>query len=239
MNKPNAWDYLRRGDPEQGIELAREAYGHSKSPSHIMELGIAHLWTSDYKSAERHFQDAIRTHPFTVSSFYEMAGAAAWCADDPSKAVRYWQDGLKSQFADAGVAISLPLLLFVASILRPSVFPRKEAEQILKKQLENPRAESWPGALAEFVLGQIDQGSLEQSCIGKRERTTLHRRWQAQFFEDVFEFARGNLGREVFRELLRRAADTSQPEWAEEGNFLTLLWSAEFFIARHEAGKPG
>jgi hypothetical protein len=34
---------------------------------------------------------------------------------------------------------------------------------------------------------------------------------------------------------MERMADTSGPEWAEERNFLGLLWSEEFFVARHEA----
>ena len=237
MEGSKHWQLVRYGNAEEGLELMREAHRRDPSASHVMRLGAGYLWASNYKAAEKHFQDAIRTHSFTISSFYEMEGAASWCADDPDRAVRVWQEGLGSQFADAGVAIILPLLLFVASVLRPNVFSRKKAEQILKKQLENPRAESWPGPLADFVLGRIDEEILEQRCVHKRERTTLHRRWQAQFYEDVIEFARGNLEQTLFRGLMQRTADTSRPEWAEEGNFLTLLWSPEFFIARHEASR--
>jgi tetratricopeptide (TPR) repeat protein len=135
------WHYLRHGNRERGLALAREAYARKPNPSHIMELGVAYLWVGDYISAGAHFQNAIESEPFSTSSFFEMAGVACWCADNPIKAIAHWQNGLSSQFADAGVALSLPLLLLVGSILRPKVFSQEEAERILKNQLrESTRA---------------------------------------------------------------------------------------------------
>ena len=236
MEATRHWHLVRYGNAEDGIALMREAYQREPSASHAMRLGAAYLWLGNYKAAGEHFHNAIQSHPFTISSFYEMAGTASWCLDDASGAVEQWRKGLGSQFADAGVAISPPLLLFAASVLRPRAFSRTEAKRILKRQLEDPRSDDWPGPLAEYVLGRIDEEVLVERCTHKRERTTLHRRWQAQFYEDVVGVDRGSLEQEIFRELMRRATDTSQPEWEEERNFLTLLWSAEFFIARHEAG---
>lgn len=231
------WHLVRYGNVEEGLALMLEAYQQEPSASHVMRLGAAYLWLGRYDAAEKHFQNAIETDPLTTSSFFEMAGTASWCGGDPNKAVKYWHEGLGSQFADAGVAISLPLLLFVASILEAKVLSREEAEQILKKQLEDPRAEDWPGPLAEFVLGRIDEETLAERCIYKKEHTTLRRRWRAQFYEDVVGFDRGDLDSQIFRELMRRASDTSLPEWAEERKFLALLWSPEFYIARHEANR--
>src|SRR5215813_14230400 len=118
------WDLLRQGKIEEGLTVARTE--HARDP-HLMkmDLGIAYLWTRDYQSAAEHFQHLIDIEPFTVDKHFEMAGVARWCADDPKTAVEYWHEGVGSQFADSGVAITLPLLLFVASVLRPTVYSRK------------------------------------------------------------------------------------------------------------------
>lgn len=237
MSSQNAWALLRQGDLEQGLALMREAYIRDPTTSQIMRLGVGYLWAEDYQAAWKHFQDAIQKYPLSISAFYGMAGAAKWCLDQPDAAVAHWHEGLDARHADGGIGIHLPLLLLVASILRPSIFPRSEAQQILSIRINDPRANYWPGPLAKFVLGLIDERTLSQMCIGKSERETLHQKWLARFYESLLEFDGGRMHVTELKTAMRRAADTSQPEWAEERNFLRLLWSEEFFIARREASS--
>jgi hypothetical protein len=116
----NPWHLLRYGDAEQALALLRRVYARQSTPSHIMELGVAYLWTGDYDSARAHFNDAIRKFPRSMSSFYGMAGVAEWCMGECAAAVGDWRAGLNARFADAaGLGIRLPLLLFTASVLAP------------------------------------------------------------------------------------------------------------------------
>jgi tetratricopeptide (TPR) repeat protein len=112
------WQLLRYGDAERGLALLREAYMRQRSSSHIMELGVAYLWTGDYASASAHFRSAIEEFPRHASSFYGMSGVSHWCLGESNAAVADWLTGLKAQYSEtAGLGIRLPLLLFSASIL--------------------------------------------------------------------------------------------------------------------------
>lgn len=236
MTGQNPWDLLRHGRVEQGLVPLRRAYERKQSPSHIMELGIAYLFAGDYQAGWEHFQSAIKRFPYSMSSFYGMAGAAKWCVDDPDAAVKYWHMGLDAKFADGAGGIQLPLLLWSASVVRLGAFPRDEAETILRKRIETVRAANWPGPLARFALGLLDEKTLGQlATAGSMRDAPPHRKWLARFYGRVFELGRLNLSLAEFRESMRPLADTSRPEWHNERDFLGLMWTEEFFVARHEA----
>jgi len=214
----------------------REGYAHAPDASHIMQLGVAYLWVKDYHAAWDHFQHAIQMHRHTVDLFYGMAGVAQWCMDEPDAAVKHWQSGLDAEYADGAGGIHLPLLLFIASILRPATFSRNEAEQLLKKRARDPRVKNWPGPLAKFVLTLLSEEALEEMSKEKAGREiSPSRKWLIEFYKNVLELGRGNLKPERFKKQMERIVDTTQPEWLDEGNFLRLLWNEEFFIGRHEA----
>ena len=236
----STWDLLRNESLERGLSQLREAYARKPNASHIMELGVAYLWAGDFRTAANHFQQALKNHPHTTSGFYGMAGVARWCLDEPNVAVEQWHTGLGAQYADtAGAGIHLPLLLYVASVLKPEVFFREKAEQILATKVEDPRVNSWPGPLAQLVLGMVNDTTLAEHCIGNTGRNQRgflpHRKRLVEFYKAITEFSRGKMDLSGLKEVMRRTADTTQAEWTNENAFLSLLWSEEFFIARHEA----
>lgn len=233
--RKSAWDHLRYGDAEQGLTLIREAYKRKPSASHIMELGVAYLWVRSYEAAAKHFETANQTHIHTMARFYGMAGVAKWCVDDLVGAVEQWHTGLAAQYADVAGGVHLPLLLWVAGTLKARIFPRAEAERLLSDKVRGPRSKSWPGPIASFTLGLIDEATMAAVCV-EREREVLDREWLTQFYRGLIAFNRGKLSPTELKEVMRRTADASRPEWSDEQNFLTLPWSEEFFIARHEAG---
>ncbi|HSZ62833.1 MAG TPA: hypothetical protein VK828_13605 [Terriglobales bacterium] len=217
----------------------REGYARDPSASHIMRLGVGYLWTEKYQAAWEHFQYAMQRDPFTTARFFGMAGAAKWCVEEPDAAVRFWESGLDSQFADGAGGVHLPLLLWVASILRPNVFSRSDANQLLERKVKDPRVKNWPGALAQFALHQIDEKTLEErSTQGNSRETAPSRDWLIAFYRRVLDLYRGDLNPKEFKGLMQRMTDTSAPRWSEERSLLSLLWNEEFFIARHEASIP-
>jgi hypothetical protein len=235
MAKPKSpWDHIRYGDAEKGLALLKEAYIRDPSASETMELGVAYLWVGSYQVAAEHFQRANQTHSHTMDVFYGMAGAAKWCLNDFSAAVELWHTGLGAQYADFAGGVHLPLLLWVTSVLKPKVFPRTKAENLLKQKVKDTRIKSWPGPIARFILGLIDEATMAAVCV-ERERETLDRKWLTQFYRGLIAFNQGNMRPGELKERMRRTADASLPEWSNEQNFLTLPWSEEFFIARHEA----
>jgi hypothetical protein len=165
-----------------------------------------------------------------------MAGAAQWCMDQPAPAVDTWQAGLNAEYTDAaGLGVRLPLLLFAASILKSEVSLRKEAEATLREKATDLRAGYWPGVLTRFVLGRVSAeealGSISLSETLGRE----HVLWWLRFYGHLLELDSGILTKAEFAALMRILTDTSQPSFSDLDYFLTVLWTEEFFIARHSA----
>jgi hypothetical protein len=229
------WELLRRGAGSAAMRLIREAYPETPTASEIMRLGIAHLWLRDYKAAVEHFQHAIRTHRSTIDKFYGMAGVSWWCTNWASSgaAVRVWNSGLNAQYNDGAGGVHLPLLMFVASILRYRVFPRSEAEQLLRERINDPRVKNWPGPLAKLVLD--NENMLPALYTGVHERDTKQRKWITRFYRTVLDYGTESIRWPDFQQIMREMSDTTLPEWADEKDFTSLIWNEEFFIARNEA----
>lgn len=240
MNSDSPWTYLRRRDTEQGLTTLRERFRARPNLSNMMELGVAFLWVQDYSAAEKHFGDAITANSTAGDALYGMLGTARWCLGDRRTAVKSWEAGLDAPFAVGGLGLHLPLLLFVVSILSPGVYLKKEAEKLLLNRIDDPRSKYWPGPLAKFVLGLGDENTLDGLYTGVNDVDTRHRKWLTRFYHGILSLDAGSLDPTGLKMLMSVSSDTSQPEWSDEDSFLSLLWSEEFYIARHEArtGAP-
>jgi hypothetical protein len=238
MNVNIQWDLLRRGFLEQGITLMEQSFNETPTPSTLVTLGLGYLWIEKYEAASKHFQDWIDKYGVTMDAYFALIGAAQWCLDNYVSASESWKSGLRAQYIDMAGGIESPLLLWVASVLKSNDKLRKEAVKILGDKVRSPKVKHWPGPLAQFVLCQIDEESLNDRSAGPMNRNTPPRtKWQIAFYRHVLARERGSLSSYDFQEALERLVDTSLPEWSNEEDFLQLVRNPEFYIARHEALK--
>jgi hypothetical protein len=138
MSVERQWALLRQGDVAQGLTLMREAFEGTPTPSTLVTLGLGYLWAGKYETAWNHFQDWMQRYRVTMEAYLALAGVARWCLDDPIAASESWKLGLGAQYIDMAGGIRSPLLLWVASILRPDGVLRREAVQILGEKVEDP-----------------------------------------------------------------------------------------------------
>lgn len=225
---------MRTGATDAAIRCLQDAYSRNPSPSEMMELGVAYLWLEDYRAASCHFITALKEQAVIGDLFYAMAGTSFWCLGEQRKAVSSWVDGLSSGYTDAAGGVTLPLLLFYASIVEKRVFAESEARRLLLARVAKPLVANWPGALAEFVLGKINLEETERRYYRLSDSDELMCRWQTFFYVGIIELARGNAA--GFTELMRATASTSRNDFdSKKSQFLRKLWHAEFFLARYEA----
>lgn len=229
-----AWKLMCSGRTDEAIGLFEGAYARDKNHSSVMELGAAYLWTSDYRAARRHFCTAIAEQPIVADIFHAMAGTASWCLRDYENAVTQWRNGLACGYTDAGGGITLPLLLFFASVVRTDSLSQKESRELLSRRLRSSYAGNWPGPLAEFVLGRIGDAEAISKYPRQDASDDIISRWRTNFYAAVLSFERGDVAR--YKEVMRLTAVVAHDDLDSRSvPFLRKLRHNEFYIARHES----
>lgn len=229
-----AWNLMRAGQTEEAIRLLEGAYARDKNHSRVMELGVAYLWTANYRAARRHFRTAIAEQPIVADMFHAMAGTASWCLRDHENAVTQWRNGLSCGYTDAGGGITLPLLLFFASVVSTDLLSQEESRELLSRRLRSSYAGNWPGPLAEFVLGRIDDAEAIRRYPRQDESDEIISRWRTSFYAGVLKFDKGNAMR--YKEVMRLTAAVADDDFdSKSDHFLRKLRHNEFYIARHES----
>jgi tetratricopeptide (TPR) repeat protein len=236
------WLLLRQKDYVQAIELFRARYASERSPGRRLGLGEALMWAGEYPLAADHFRDSIaKDQGFGTSSEEDFAflGSADWCLGAYESAVATWQSGTKALYSIGGGRTHCPLLLLVASILRPGLFQRARAEKILLQRLRNLRAPPWPVTLAGFVVGQVNEKALEDSWawyVAQGIRgMVLSSKWIVGFYESLLTLGTEGMTKNEFRQTMSSMVDGPHIESCDLEDFTQLTWNPEFYIARHEA----
>src|SRR5262249_8373421 len=94
----------------------------------------------------------------------------------------------------------------------------------------------WPGPLAEFVLGRIDEDRLQKECLYKDADTQEMRLWQSNFWVSVSRAGKGEDG--GFAIAMRQIGALTWSAFnSHEHAFLSKIWQEEFFLALHEGGR--
>lgn len=231
-----AWELMRAGKAEAGIDRLKRAHARDRSASNVMQLGEAFLWVKDYRAARRHFLTAIAKQAIVADCYFAMAGAASWCLRERETAVNHWHEGLRCGYTDAAGGITLPLLLFFASVVSAELFAETKAREELARRLRRHWARNWPGPLAEFVLGQTDLEAMEARYDRVTKADEFLSRWQTRFYVGVLKYARGDTPQ--YLELMRATAKTTNEDFDPKNDqYLGKLQHAEFFIARYESRR--
>lgn len=233
----DSWNVMRQGETPQALSQMQENYAQNASGSTAMELGVAYLWLERYVAAWNTFDDFNQKNPHRADCTYDMAGVAKWCLDSPQEAIKQWKIGLTCDYKDAaGLGVRAPLLLYFASVVHPELYFREEAESNLAQRTGDSRISVWPGPLAQFLLGDVDEHELRALGFdGRFEDETILHNWSSDFFVGVLERARGNIG--SYQKLMEKCSKISWDDFDEDQSvFLGKMWSPEFFLARHEAG---
>jgi hypothetical protein len=232
------WDLMRYGKIEKALAIMREGYEHEPLQCE-MDLGIGLLYAREYTAAFDHFMSLIGVdvengRP-TCAPHYGFAGAAKWCLGQCHDAVDVWRDGLGAGFADGAGGVKIPLLLFAAHALRPNRFPALgvRSRKALAAKAKSRRIEAWPGAVAQYVLGRINESELRQRSVDDEFGETRPHLWLAEFYVGLMALVSGNVA--VWADAVMKTSNLPNSEAAEHSYFLSCVWNEEFFLARHEA----
>ena len=248
QNSVSPWKLVRENRIEEALETFKKDCG--ETPPYKPGLGQVLMYTGQYELAADLFAESIgipEELPMRSETSYSFLGAARWCLHDVSSAFRHWSGGINAPYATGGICTQTPLLLLAGSILRPEHYNRAEAEEILRKNVTDPRAgkrtEHWPASLCKFVLGELPKEAMAAWSV----RTTSlyevvverHRQWLIEFYDAVLDLAHFKSTLSDFRVMMRQSTEQSCLSDWELNQWELLMRHPEFYIARFEGNQTG
>jgi tetratricopeptide (TPR) repeat protein len=225
----DSWiDELRADHTVQIVDyLRRELQTSRLYPNNYYSLGAVYMWSGDYQSALAHFDEQIRAalpRNAPGDSTFGMAGAAAWCLGDEKRAIKYWRNGTSAKYAIGGANTRTELLLYAASVLKPSTFSTESTEKLLA---------NWPGPIAQYILGTASEQEVRQKAVFRNSDATQPnpKSWQFDFYKLLKIAASTEVAalESEFHNLLNIKAS----EYLAGIKLFYFLRLEEFYVARH------
>ena len=142
-------------DPKQLIEEGRfEELAHDEHP---LWRGLALLELKRWPEAARVFEEA----PDAAQSgtLLELAGAARWLAGERETGVERWIAALDAGYDGPASMLKPPALLIYAGTRLGDERHVLRGNRLLKKSWKPKIQRIWPGPIAGFLLGYIDETS--------------------------------------------------------------------------------
>lgn len=211
----DAWDFIRRGHCRKAVKAFTTKLRRDKSGPNYCGRGIAYLNLGQYDRALTDFHAANDSLAHTSIGYLESAGVAHWLSGREADAAAIWYDLViavergKVQYTDGAGGVEPACLLWFAAIRLREEKLLESARRLIKKKVSmrngrNWTISNWPGPIATFLLGRLDEAKLRDRIIEvpiARERQLC----QAEFYIGVRALQDGQ--RPKARRAFRRAAD--------------------------------
>ena len=233
------WDLLRIGSTDDALSTLRDWYSSDRTASAATELASVYLFLGQYESALSHLDEFSHHYRVSIASITNAAGVAKWCLRQPSAAVACWNTALASQMADAAGGIHSPILLYFASVARPTTIRTADVEALLLTRLKKPVAHKyWPGPLAKLLLGQIQDDDLRRDLLVEKRAIkvppTVTEQVQREFYLGVRDLHLQK--RRLYLQHMKIAAIISWEELDTSPiDFVRRVRALEFVLARFES----
>jgi tetratricopeptide (TPR) repeat protein len=230
------WDLIDEDHYAEAVDAFKKRLKRDKRGLNYYNRGIAYLNLGEYDNALADFQAADDRSEYSSDGYLQSVGVAHWLAGRESQAAATWEDLViaieraEIQYTDGAGGVGSPCLLWFAGVRLGQANLGELARRVLKNKVNtevgrNWCIDNWPGPIARFLLGQMDEERLRER-IGAvpilRERELC----QAEFYIGVRAHQVGD--RFAAKKAFRRAA---QLHAAKIEN--------EYYLAKHESKRPG
>jgi len=142
-------------DPRQLLEEGR--FEELARDDHPLWRGLALLELRRWPQAARTFEDAPEAAQ--SGTMLEFAGAARWLAGERETAVERWAAALDAPYEGPSSHLKPPALLVYAGTRLGDTRYVLRGTRLLTKGFKPKVQRIWPGPVAGFLLGKIDEES--------------------------------------------------------------------------------
>ncbi|MCA1828984.1 MAG: hypothetical protein LC689_18835 [Myxococcales bacterium] len=140
-------------DPRQLLEEGR--YEELAHDDHPLWRGLALLELKRWPQAAKTFEDAPDAGQ--SGTLLELAGAARWLAGERETGVERWLSALDAPYEGPASRVKPPALLIYAGTRLGDERYILRGTRLLGKNWKPKIQRIWPGPVAGFLLGQIDE----------------------------------------------------------------------------------
>jgi hypothetical protein len=228
----STWNLMREGKTDDGLSAMRDQYVISPTPSLAMQLGVGYLWAEKYEYASEHFLNVNKAHPRRLAATYGMEGVAKWCLGSREAATKIWCEGLRCEYTDGAGGVTIPLLLYFAWLMDATLISKNEVFNELAQRVKHPWIKNWPGPVAMFVAGQIDESQLEVFCVAHEKKFPGDLAQSlADFYLGLVALDKGD--HQFFMEKMRSVANVSWETFDSNTDlFFSHVWCEYFYLSR-------
>lgn len=162
-NKITVYDLIKQRKFDEALILSNEECESTQNQFSLANRGYIFLCLKDYTNALNNYLNLISFRKHSSSGDFIYSGISYWFLNQPIEAIDIWKRGLKAQYTDAAGGVTIPAILYFSSIILNDEKLQNEAIKLLKKKWKSPSVINWPGAIAGYLLDEIDETSVFNS----------------------------------------------------------------------------
>ena len=171
-NQYTSWDLIEKKQFELACIKAEEEYNATKDEHYLRNKAIALLNLKKYDEVLKLALELIEITDGRSDSDYILAGIAKCLLGNYLDSVDIWQAGLSTQYTDAAGGVAIPSLLYFAAVKLNDINLEKKAIGLLRKKYKSKRVANFPGAIAGYLLGKINEDELLNTYASMKELKT-------------------------------------------------------------------
>jgi lipoprotein NlpI len=190
------WDHMKNGNFSGSIEAYSLVLKEKVTTFNLFNRALAFINSGDLSAALRDMEEAEliycedpyhKKNNHLTDSYRNFIGVVHWIAGNPSLALTVWGDLLtdhesrKISYTDAAGGVESPCLAWLAGKTQDDSGTVMRAERFLKKRLRAKQATAWPGAIAQYLLGNLSEEELLELSAAAPSLATRHQ-CQANFW---------------------------------------------------------
>jgi HPt (histidine-containing phosphotransfer) domain-containing protein len=152
-------------DPRELLQAGR--FEDLANDDHPLWRGLALLELKRHAEAARTFEDAPEAGQ--SGTMLELAGAARWLAGERETAVERWVAALDAAYEGPAGKLKPPALLIYAGTRLGDERYVLRGNRLLGKLFKPKVARVWPGPVAGYLLGKIDEAAFLEEGYSDEE----------------------------------------------------------------------
>jgi hypothetical protein len=117
-----------------------------------------------------------------VDAYPIKAGVILWWLGRAKEAIETWRGAIDLQYTDPAGGITIPALLLFAGVKQGELTLAKDGQRLLQKRWKPKIATTWPGPIAGFLLGHLDEATVLTKFISLSPPLEARRLSQAHFW---------------------------------------------------------